>query len=449
MVAAPPPVVPLHTSAAPAQPSAPTAAPMRTVAPPPPPAFIPASPPTSPPTQGPQLQGPTPSQQPVIPLVAAPPSPPVHAAAPVPTSAAYSPPETAPVAAGTDSGRGLSRVLFGVFSAVLAIGLLATGFLFARAIDDEPTSAGSTAIVAGGADDPVIAPVISSGDEPVAAVAQSVLPSVVNILAGEGQGSGIAYSGNHIVTNAHVVEGSTDVVVQLADGSSIDGEVVGRDEDRDLAVVRIVESFELTPATFAPSESVEVGQLAIALGSPFGLDQTVTSGVVSAIDRVVPAGVSGQNLVAMLQTDAPINPGNSGGALADREGRIIGMNTAIRTETGQFAGVGFAIPSDTIRLIADRLIAGESIELGFLGVSMDQAPIGTTGALVVEVVAGSPAADAGLEVGDVVVGIESITVSEPADLAAAIRLRSPGDEVDITVTRDGETFTFTATLSAG
>ncbi|NNE75302.1 MAG: PDZ domain-containing protein [Acidimicrobiales bacterium] len=349
----------------------------------------------------------------------------------------------------TDSRKGL--VLLGVLAALLGLGLLATGYAFARATDDDtPTQAapdGGALISSTPADNPIMpSPLDGESPEPVAAVASTVLPSVVLINTGIGQGSGIVYNDTLIVTNAHVVGEAGEVDVQLADGSIIDGTVIGTDPGRDIAVVQVGVDSGAVPAVFAPSETVRVGQLAVALGSPFGLDQTVTSGVVSAVGRVIPAGLTGENLVAMVQTDAPINPGNSGGALADREGRIVGMNTAIRTETGTFSGVGFAIPSDTIILIVERIVAGESLETGFLGVGLDNSTTGTVGALITDVVDGSPADLAGIRAGDVVVKLGSQIIDDRSDLAAAIRLRSPGAKIELEVVRDGEPFSTTVTL---
>ncbi|MGI9603411.1 MAG: S1C family serine protease [Acidimicrobiales bacterium] len=337
-------------------------------------------------------------------------------------------------------------------AAVLSLALVATGFVLARATDDDGPAVQSNpqpviATVPDDDDSSTPPPDLENTGEPVADVAQVVAPSVVLVAVEEfGQGSGIAYSDELIVTNAHVVGSASEVSVQLSDGRLVDGDVVGTDPDRDLAVVRVADSVGLQPASFAPSDSVQVGQLAVAVGSPFGLDQTVTSGVVSAVGRVVPGGLDGSNPVTMVQTDAPINPGNSGGALVDRDGRVIGMNTAIRTETGTFSGVGFAIPSDTITLIADRIVNGESLDIAFLGVTMEDAQGDVVGALIVNVEDTSPAAVAGLESGDIVVRLDEIGVSERGDLAANVRLKNPGDQVEVEFVRDGQTFVVTVTL---
>ncbi|MDH3705031.1 MAG: trypsin-like peptidase domain-containing protein [Acidimicrobiia bacterium] len=335
-------------------------------------------------------------------------------------------------------------------AAVLAAALVATGFALARATDDDsPVVADDPrpviATVPDQTDDQP-APDIDPTGEPVADVARVVAPSVVLVQVDQfGQGSGIAYSASLIVTNAHVVGESSAVSIQLNTGQVVDGTVVGTDPDRDVAVIEVAGA-PLEPASFADSSSVEVGQLAVAVGSPFGLDQTVTSGVVSAVDRVVDGGLDGANPVTMVQTDAPINPGNSGGALVDKEGRIIGMNTAIRTDTGNFAGVGFAIPSDTITLIAERLVNGESLDFAFLGVSMENAQGDVVGALIVEVEDDSPAATAGLESGDIVIRLDSSEITDRRDLAAKVRLKSPGEDIELEFVRNGQNFVVALTL---
>lgn len=292
-------------------------------------------------------------------------------------------------------------------------------------------------------------PVSEVEAEPVAAVARAVLPSVVQIVVENvGQGSGIVYDASGlIVTNAHVVGGETSASVQLADGRTVDGEVLGTDEVRDIAVIRVDAGEPLVAATLAPLSSVEVGQVAVAVGSPFGLDQTVTAGIVSAVGRVVPS--FGRGRVAMIQTDAPINPGNSGGALADIEGRVVGLNTSIRTDgTSGNQGVGFAIPADTFKLVADRIVAGEPIATGFLGVEGVTPTDGTHGARLTRVVENSPASAAGLQDGDLVVAIDGVALSGIEQLAAKVQLTQPGTSIAVDVVRDGETRTFTVILGS-
>ena len=293
------------------------------------------------------------------------------------------------------------------------------------------------------------APVDESGDEPVVAVAVALADSVVLVtVPDQGHGSGIVFDDEgRIVTNAHVVDDAVEVVVTLPNGREISAEVVGVDVRRDVAVLQLVEEQEsLVPAVFAFGSDLRVGQLAVALGSPFDLERTVTSGIVSALGRVIDSyGCESGNGaectgVAMIQTDAPINPGNSGGPLADRDGRVIGMNTAIQS-TGFGAvgniGVGFAIPSDTIILVARRLILGLPVGTAWLGIVGETPTDGRVGAVVLEVVEGSPAAVAGLLSGDRIFRSDGRTIRDMAALRADIQIRLPGEKVDLEYERDG------------
>ena len=293
------------------------------------------------------------------------------------------------------------------------------------------------------------APVDESGDEPVVAVALALADSVVLVtVPDQGHGSGIVFDDEgRIVTNAHVVDTAVEVVVTLPNGREISAVVVGVDVRRDVAVLQLVEEQEsLVPAVFAFGSDLRVGQLAVALGSPFDLERTVTSGIVSALGRVIDSyGCESGNGaectgVAMIQTDAPINPGNSGGPLADRDGRVIGMNTAIQS-TGFGAvgniGVGFAIPSDTIILVARRLILGLPVGTAWLGIVGETPTDGRVGAVVLEVVEGSPAAVAGLLSGDRIFRSDGRTIRDMAALRADIQIRLPGEKVDLEYERDG------------
>ena len=293
------------------------------------------------------------------------------------------------------------------------------------------------------------APVDESGDEPVVAVAEALADSVVLVtVPDQGHGSGIVFDDEgRIVTNAHVVDAALEVVVTLPNGRQISAEVIGVDVRRDVAVLQLVEEQEiLVPAVFAFGSDLEVGQLAVALGSPFDLERTVTAGIVSAIGRVMDSygcqsGIGAECAgVAMIQTDAPINPGNSGGPLADRDGRVIGMNTAIQSTGFGVAGnigVGFAIPSDTIVLVARRLILGLPVGTAWLGIRGETPTDGRIGAVVVEVVEGSPAAAAGLLTGDRIFRSDGRTIRDMSALRADIQIRLPGEKVDLEYERDG------------
>ena len=265
-----------------------------------------------------------------------------------------------------------------------------------------------------------------------------------------GQGSGIIYDASgHILTNAHVVGDAEAVRVQLADGTRAGGVVVGTAPAIDVALVKVDTDVALTPAVFADRSTVEVGQLAVAVGSPFGLQQSVTSGIVSAVGRAVREGTGESAFVEMIQTDAPINPGNSGGALANRFGQVIGMNTLIQTDGSRGnIGLGFAIPSDIALNIAQRILAGESTELGFLGVSGTDPEIGHPGALVLQVHEDTPADQAGLMAGDLIVLIDDEVVSTFKELAAKVQFRVPGTEVELEVVRDDEHITLTVVIGS-
>ena len=291
------------------------------------------------------------------------------------------------------------------------------------------------------------------------AVAEALGPSVVLVeveadsVLGFGLGSGIVWDADngYIVTNQHVVQGVDSVTVTLSDGTSLIGEVVGGSVGHDVAVVSVdPEAAELVAAPFAPASSVRVGQLAVAIGSPLGLTGTVTAGIVSAVRIQVQGGADPGSPVPveMIQTDAAINRGNSGGALADSQGRVIGMNTMIQTTTGGSIGLGFAVPSDTVDLIATRIINGESLELGYLGISGQAGEGDIVGVVVVEVLAGSPADEAGLAAGDVIISLDAEPMYDIAELSAAIKLRRPGETVELTIRRGGDLYVATVVLDA-
>src|SRR5918995_4115188 len=246
----------------------------------------------------------------------------------------------------------------------------------------------------------------------------------------------------HVLTNQHVVDNAQSVTVQFPDGAEIGARVVGADASSDVAVLELdsVPS-GVTPLELGSSESLEIGDLVVAIGSPFGLEGTVTSGIVSALHRELTAP-DGFTIDGAIQTDAAINPGNSGGPLLDGQGRVIGINSQIRSSSGGNEGVGYAVPIETAREVADALIAGRSIERAFLGVQLGEAD---NGALVAAVTSGSPADNAGLQQGDVITEVDGEQANAD-DVRRAVAERDPGDELELTVVRDGETETITATL---
>jgi S1-C subfamily serine protease len=305
------------------------------------------------------------------------------------------------------------------------------------------------------------------------AAAAKAAPSVVTIYvssgSNSGSGSGVVLTDDgYVLTNNHVVTlegaGTGTVQVRTADGTLYDASVVGTDPASDLAVVRLDGASGLTPATFADSDKVQVGDLAVAIGAPLGLSNTVTDGIISATGRAVATG-STQNdatVIDALQTDAAINPGNSGGALVNGAGEVVGINSAIATvasgapgsqsQSGNI-GVGFAIPANTAQRIAKELIQDGKATRAFLGVRAQTAAdnqnsgVGT-GAEVVSVDSGSAAADAGLQAGDVVTAVGDRTVTTSTELTAAVRSKAPGDTVTLTVRRGSDISTAEVTLGS-
>jgi S1-C subfamily serine protease len=297
-----------------------------------------------------------------------------------------------------------------------------------------------------GANQPSTPLVEGNQDEPAAAVAEALGPSVVQIETGQGLGSGVVYDKRGLIlTNAHVVQGATKLTVRLQDGSTLDGQVLGADTQADVAVVR-VQADEPLPVARLAQDKPKVGQMAIAIGSPFGLQESVTAGIISAVSRPV-GGESGGITIEMIQTDAPINPGNSGGALANRKGEVTGINSSIYSQSGENNGIGFAIPISTAKAIADKIVNGEPLDHAYLGVATRPPTDGQSGAVVANVTAGSPAAKAGLQSGDLVIAVDGDAVKDPQDLSARIVSHSPGDSVSLDVRhRDGSTTTVTVQL---
>jgi serine protease DegQ len=288
----------------------------------------------------------------------------------------------------------------------------------------------------------------AAGFASIADVIDEVEPSVVTILvrgaAGEGSGSGVIWDDEgRIVTNHHVVTGAQEVEVVLASGAQLDGRVVGGDERTDLAVVEV--DREGLPAAEFADGLPRVGELAIALGSPLGLANTASAGIVSALHRDLPSGGQTPALVDLLQTDAAISPGNSGGALVGADGEVLGINVAYIPPEARAVSIGFAIPAPTVRDIVPELIESGRVEHAYLGVS--PAPVtealsrsfdlGTDrGALVQAVSPGTPAERAGVRQGDVIVAIDGEPIATVEDLYAALRDYSPGDAATVTVVRE-------------
>jgi putative serine protease PepD len=249
----------------------------------------------------------------------------------------------------------------------------------------------------------------------------------------QAEGSGFVYdAGGDIVTNEHVVSGATSIKVKLSGGATYTAKLVGSDPSTDLAVIKVdAPASALKPLALGDSSSVEVGDGVVAIGSPFGLPGTVTTGIVSALDRTIQAP-NQFSIPGSIQTDAAINHGNSGGPLLDLQGKVIGINAQIESDSGGNDGVGFAIPSNTVKSVAAQLISGGKVAHAFLGVSLDSGA-----ARIAEVRAGTPAEAAGLKVGDVITAVDGKKVTSSSALQSAIDARRPGDTVTVTYTRSG------------
>jgi len=335
------------------------------------------------------------------------------------------------------------------------------------------------------------------------AIAAKVVPSVVTISAssnaGGGTGSGVIISEDgYVITNTHVVtlDGATndaDIRVTTSDGRVYDAEVVGADPTYDLAVIKLQDASGLTPIEFADSSKLNVGDETVAVGAPLGLSNTVTTGIVSALNRSIqiasaavpelegdddsgrPTPRDGEGpfqfdfgegprqnapsatiSIAVIQTDAAINPGNSGGALVDSEGKLIGINVAIataggaQTEGSGSIGVGFAIPSDIAQRVADEIIENGEATHGLLGASVQSAAFvedsTITGAYIAEIVPGGAADEAGLRVGDIVTEFNGVPITDSVDLTAQVRAAAGGSDATLTYVRDGESHTIDVTL---
>jgi putative serine protease PepD len=336
------------------------------------------------------------------------------------------------------------RYVAGALAAVAIAGSGGAGFLLAGDEDAAPAPVAALPAAAGAV------PATAAGT-----IYARASGAVVNIqvTSGRGQGSGTGFvidRDGTIVTNAHVVAGATSARVRFGDDDApVTARVAGADPSTDLAVLRVDPSAtrSVQPLALADSDDVEVGDAALAIGYPLGLDRTATSGIVSGVGRQIEAP-NGFSIDEVIQTDAPINPGNSGGPLLDTRGRVVGVNSQIATAGagGGNVGIGFAVPSDTVREVVPRLKAGQSVERAWLGVSTAEAAGGGAGAQVAAVTAGGPAAEAGLRAGDVITTVDGRAIGSPDDVADAVAGRRPGDAVTVAVRRAGGVETLRLTL---
>jgi putative serine protease PepD len=261
------------------------------------------------------------------------------------------------------------------------------------------------------------------------------------------EGSGIVYDTNgDIITNDHVISGANSIKVTFWNGQTFKAHVVGADASSDLAVIKVsAPKSVLHPLPLADSSTVQVGDGVIAIGSPYGLEGSVTSGIVSALHRSI-SSPNNFSINNAIQTDAAINHGNSGGPLLNSLGQVIGVDAQIESDSGASDGVGFAIPSNTVRSVASQLIAGVKIQYAYLGVEVDTGAQ-VKGALLNTVLASTPAANAGLQKGDLITGMAGTAINSGDDLSAVINAHKPGDTISVTFVRNGKTHTVQVKLA--
>ena len=388
---------------------------------------------------------------------------PTPAPAPYPLASAdpYQPPAPRVVVTQRRGPGALGTILIaGVVAAIVGAFAGLAGYMIGRSVDtsDQDVVAATT---------PIVIPQVAGGTSPrangsIATIADATLPAVVSILAEgttqSGSGSGFVVRPNgYIITNNHVVElvkGGGTLTVVFNDGKRAKGKVVGTNTSYDIAVVK-VDRTGLPTVPLGNSTDVKVGDAAIAIGAPLGLDGTVTSGIISAVDRPVTAGGDAStdtSFINAIQTDAAINPGNSGGPLLNGNGAVIGVNSAIASlaagvngEAGNI-GLGFAIPINSAKRIAEELIATGKSRTPLIGVKLDMAFAGP-GAKVQSVTSGSPADKAGLRTDDIIVEVNGRSIDDATELVVEIRNHAPGEKITVGYTRAGQDLTTTVALA--
>ena len=362
---------------------------------------------------------------------------------------------------------GLRSLLFGllggVIGAVAVVAVLVVGGFVAM-----PSSATSGKTGSAGTTSSGQTVTVNSGDSTdttlANAVAQKALPSVVSINVttsdGEGVGSGVVLDADgNILTNYHVIEGAQSISVSTGD-ASYDATVVGSDESSDLAVIKIdAGDAALTPIEVGDSSTLQVGDWVMSLGSPFGLEQSVSTGIVSSLYRsTMLQNTSGNTIYTnLIQTDATINPGNSGGALVDDEGKLVGINSLIESYSGSSSGVGFAIPGNYAVEVAQKLIAGQTVTHAYIGGSFQTVTANNArsnslsvnqGAYVAELADDGPAAQAGIQKGDVITALDDEEITSSDALVLAVRSHSVGDTVTVTLMRGSKQMQVQVTLGS-
>jgi putative serine protease PepD len=327
---------------------------------------------------------------------------------------------------------------------VVFVAAAAMGAGGAAAVLDHPAGSTTTTVTAAGSQASVATRTTSALT--VGEIYSRTKQGVVEIKTNSGEGTGFVLNTNgDIVTNQHVVGGASSLQVIFSDGSRATARVLGTDASSDVAVIHVdVPASKLHPLTFADSSGVAVGDSVVAIGSPYGLAGSLTTGVISALNRTI-TSPSNYSISGALQTDAAINPGNSGGPLLDAAGHVIGMNAQIESSSDGNTGVGFAIASNTVRTVAEKLANGQTPQHAYLGVSLGD---GSAGAAVSSVSNGGPADQAGLRSGDAIVAIDGKTIDSSDAAVAAIGAKSPGDHIKLTVLRGGQRTTLDATLGS-
>lgn len=364
-------------------------------------------------------------------------------------------------------GSGVKAGLLGLIGGIIGAAIVAAALIFTGVLSlKTPTTAATTeSAETDSATSSVTINASSESTSLATAVAAKVLPSVVSISittdSGSGVGSGSILDANgNIITNYHVIDGATAISVSLSTGDSYSAEVVGYDQSSDLAVIKIdAGSTTLTPIEWGDSTELQVGDWVMSAGSPFGLDQSVSTGIVSSLYRdTMLSSSSGKKIYTnLIQTDATINPGNSGGPLVNSEGKMVGINSIIESYSGSSSGVGFAIPSSYAKSVAEKLIAGETVYHAYLGGSFQTVNATnaarnnlsvSSGAYVASVVSGSPADEAGIEAGDIITAIGDHEVTSSDGLILAIRSYNIGDTVTVKFVRGTEEKSVQVTLGS-
>ncbi|HKG09965.1 MAG TPA: trypsin-like peptidase domain-containing protein [Gaiellaceae bacterium] len=322
-----------------------------------------------------------------------------------------------------------------LFAAVLG-GLVAAGTVVL--LDDDTAPAAATTTVVTNSTRPTSAG-LSAGD-----IYKNSQSAVVEIQAGNATGTGFVIDEEgHLVTNNHVVGDSQTVSIRFADESEEQGRVIGTDPSTDIALVQVdLTGHDVTPVKLGSSADVEVGDPVYAIGNPFGLERSLTAGIVSAVDRDITAP-NHFTINDVIQTDAPVNPGNSGGPLLDASGNVIGVVSQIQSENGGNIGIGYAVPSDTVRNVVGTLKSGSEVEHAYLGVRLQETDNGVS---LSAVLAGEPGQKAGMQTDDVVLEADGEKIESASDIQRAVDAHKPGDKLVLKVRRGGDERTVTVTL---